>query len=149
MIVCLHGAGVGTFIIDIHIVYLDAVLGLGVGEDDHTVVYRPLVIAGIQDGAAVQPRYPCYPVINSTSAKEETRWSQTWNRSHSEHPHSQKPDMSATGAPHHVQAWRWHTPWPCYPVPMSHITTETAGPPKNHLFLSYRAGEPEPKILFA
>ena len=71
MIVCLHGAGVGALIVHVHVVDLDAVLSLGVGEDDHAVVYRPLVIASVQDGAAVQPRYPRHPVIHGTPAKEE------------------------------------------------------------------------------
>lgn len=73
MIVCLHGAGVGALIVYVHVVYLDAVLGLGVGQDDHAVVYRPLVIAGIQDGAAVQPRYPRDPVIHSTPGGDTQR----------------------------------------------------------------------------
>lgn len=89
VIVCLHRAGVGALIVYVHVVYLDAVLGLGVGQDDHTVVYRPLVIAGIQDGAAVQPRHPRHPVIHSTPAGTH-RPSHTWNSTHREHPGSQK-----------------------------------------------------------
>lgn len=73
MTVCLHRAGVGALIVYVHVVYLDAVLGLGVGQDDHTIVYRPLVIAGIQDGAAVQPRYPRDTVIHSTPGGDTQR----------------------------------------------------------------------------
>jgi len=88
VIVCLHGAGVGALIVDVHVVYLDAVLGLGVGEDDHAVVYRPLVIAGIEDGAAVQPCYPCDPVIHGTPEKEETEGHKCGGTTHSAYPGS-------------------------------------------------------------
>lgn len=53
VIVCLHRAGVWTFIIYIHILDHDAVLGRRVDQDDHSRVYGPLVIPSIEDCAAV------------------------------------------------------------------------------------------------
>lgn len=53
MIVCLHRASVWTFIIYIHILDHDTVLGRRVDQDDHSRVYGPLVIPSIEDCAAV------------------------------------------------------------------------------------------------
>ena len=64
MIVCLHGAGVGPFIVHVHVVDLDAVLGFGVGQEHHPRVQAPLVIAGIEDAAAVQPGHAGDAVVH-------------------------------------------------------------------------------------
>lgn len=58
MVVRLHRAGIGALIVHVHILDHDAVLGRRVHQDDHTRVYGPLVIPGIEDGAAVQPGHP-------------------------------------------------------------------------------------------
>lgn len=125
VIVCLHRAGVGPLIVHIHVVDLDAVLGFGVGEDDHAVVYRPLVIASIKDGAAVQPRYPRHPVIHGTPAKEEQKGHQPSANAHVEHPSSQKWMGAAPPPSHTLQLIRGpHAPLtPCTPRQYNPSTT--------------------------
>lgn len=53
VVVRLHRAGVRALVVHIHILDLDAVLGLGVAQEDHAWVQAPLVIPGVEDGAAV------------------------------------------------------------------------------------------------
>lgn len=53
MVVCLHRAGVGAFVVHIHVLDLNAVLGLGVAQENHTRIQAPLVIPSIENGAAV------------------------------------------------------------------------------------------------
>lgn len=53
VVVGLHRAGIWTLVIHVHVLDLDAVLGLGVAQEDHTWVQAPLVIPSIEDGAAV------------------------------------------------------------------------------------------------
>lgn len=71
VIVCLHGAGVGALIVHIHILDLDAVLGFGVGQEHHPRVQAPLVIAGIEDAAAVQPGHPGHPVVHGAPGERQ------------------------------------------------------------------------------
>lgn len=71
VIVCLHRAGVGAFIIDIHILDLDAVLGFGVGQEHHPRVQAPLVIAGIEDAAAVQPGHSGDSVVHGAAGENK------------------------------------------------------------------------------
>lgn len=52
-----HRTGIGALIVHVHILDHDAALGRRVHQDDHTRVYGPLVIPGIEDGA-VQPGHP-------------------------------------------------------------------------------------------
>ena len=73
MVVRLHRAGIGALIIHVHVLDHDAVLGRRVHQDDHTGVYGPLVIPGVEDGAAVQPGHPGDPVVNRAPAGR-TRW---------------------------------------------------------------------------
>lgn len=47
VIVCLDGAGVWSLVIDVHVLDFNAVRALGVGYENHTGVYGPLVIAGV------------------------------------------------------------------------------------------------------
>lgn len=65
MVVCLHRAGVRALVIHIHVLDLNAVLRLGVAQEDHARIQAPLVIPSIEDGAAVQPGHPGDPVVNS------------------------------------------------------------------------------------
>lgn len=53
VVVRLHRAGVWALVIHIHVLDLNAVLGLGVAQEDHTWVQAPLVIPSIEDGATV------------------------------------------------------------------------------------------------
>lgn len=69
MVVRLHGAGVRTLIVHVHVLDHDAILCRCVDQDDHTRVYGPLVISSIEDGAAVQPGYPGDPVIYGTPTR--------------------------------------------------------------------------------
>lgn len=55
VVVCLHRTSIRTLVIHIHILNLNAVLRLGVTQEDHTRIQAPLVIPGIEDGTAVQP----------------------------------------------------------------------------------------------
>lgn len=71
VIVCLHGAGVGALIVHIHILDLDAVLGFGVGQEHHPRVQAPLVIAGIEDAAAVQPGHSGHPVVHGAPGERQ------------------------------------------------------------------------------
>ena len=70
VVVRLHGAGVRALVVHVHILDHDAVLGRRVHQDDHSRVYGPLVIPGIEDGAAVQPGHPGDPVIYGTPVSE-------------------------------------------------------------------------------
>lgn len=71
MIVCLHGAGVGALIVHVHVVDLDAVLGFGVGQEHHPRVQAPLVIAGIEDAAAVQPGHAGDAVVHGAPGQRQ------------------------------------------------------------------------------
>lgn len=73
VVVRLHGAGVGALVVHVHVLDHDAVLGRRVHQDDHTRVYGPLVIPGVEDGAAVQPGHPGDPVVNRAPGGR-TRW---------------------------------------------------------------------------
>lgn len=53
MVVGLHRAGVGALVIHVYVLDHDAVLGLGVDQNDYTRVYGPLVIPSVEDGTAV------------------------------------------------------------------------------------------------
>ena len=70
MVVRLHRAGIGALVVHIYVLDHDAVLGWRVYQDDHTRVYGPLVIPGIEDGAAVQPGHPGDPIIYGTPVSE-------------------------------------------------------------------------------
>ena len=70
MVVRLHRAGVRALVVHVHVLDHDAVLGWRVNQDDHTRVYGPLVVPGIEDGAAVQPGHPGDPVIYGTPVGE-------------------------------------------------------------------------------
>ena len=70
VVVRLHGAGVGALVVHVHVLDHDAVLGRRVHQDDHTRVYGPLVIPGVEDGAAVQPGHPGDPIIYGTPVSE-------------------------------------------------------------------------------
>lgn len=71
VIVCLHGAGVGALIVHVHVVDLDAVLGFGVGQEHHPRVQAPLVIAGIEDAAAVQPGHAGDAVVHGAPGQRQ------------------------------------------------------------------------------
>lgn len=71
MVVCLHRAGVRALVVHVHILDHDAVLGRRVHQDDHSRVYGPLVIPGIEDGAAVQPGHPGDPVVDRAPGTRE------------------------------------------------------------------------------
>lgn len=73
MVVRLHRAGVRALVIYVHVLDLDAVLGLGVAQENHAWVQAPLVIPSIEDGAAVQPGHPGDPVVNCAPGGK-TRW---------------------------------------------------------------------------
>ena len=70
VVVRLHRAGIGALVVHVHVLDHDAVLGWRVHQDDHTRVYGPLVIPGVEDGAAVQPGHPGDPIIYGTSVSE-------------------------------------------------------------------------------
>lgn len=71
MVVRLHGAGVRALVVHVHILDLDAVLGLGVAKQDHAGVQAPLVIPRIEDGASVQPGHPGDPVVDRAPGTRE------------------------------------------------------------------------------
>ena len=70
VVVRLHRAGIGALVVHVHVLDHDAVLGWRVHQDDHSRVYGPLVIPGVEDGAAVQPGHPGDPIIYGTSVCE-------------------------------------------------------------------------------
>ena len=70
VVVRLHGAGVRALVVHVHVLDHDAVLGWRVNQDDHTRVYGPLVVPGVEDGATVQPGHPGDPVIYGTPVSE-------------------------------------------------------------------------------
>jgi len=71
VIVCLHGAGVGALIVHVHVLDLDAVLGFGVGQEHHSGVQAPLVVAGIEDAAAVQPGHAGDSAIHGAPGEKQ------------------------------------------------------------------------------
>ena len=81
MVVRLHRAGVRALVIHVHVLDLDAVLGLGVAQENHSWVQAPLVIPSVEDGAAVQPGYPGDPVVNRAPGGK-ARWSSQDSGSH-------------------------------------------------------------------
>ena len=82
VVVRLHRAGVGALIVHVHVLDHDAVLGRRVHQDDHTRVYGPLVIPGVEDGAAVQPGYPGDPVVNRAPGERTRQVSQGTTKKH-------------------------------------------------------------------
>jgi hypothetical protein len=64
VVICLHRAGVWALVIHIHILDLNAVLGLGVAQEDNAGIQAPFVIPSIEDCAAVKPGHPGDPVVN-------------------------------------------------------------------------------------
>ena len=76
MVVRLHRAGVRALVVHVHVLDLDAVLGLGVAQEDHAGVQTPLVVPGVEDGAAVQPGHPGDPVVNRAPGGRTRRVSQ-------------------------------------------------------------------------
>ena len=82
VVVRLHRAGVGALIVHVHVLDHDAVLGRRVHQDDHTRVYGPLVIPGVEDGAAVQPGHPGDPVVNRAPGERTRQVSQGTTKKH-------------------------------------------------------------------